>query len=161
MAVNGLSIRDHHHLAGTLAAAGLCLGGLVLYAVTRRKTSEEELERMRRQDLVRGGRIIDGTVIDAVELSEPESGRVGGMQLILYKYEIAGVAYECSQDVTHLRESLNFRDVRIGFPCSVRYDTRQPENSIVVAEDWTGLRDTATSIPVRRATRRRWSAPIS
>ena len=158
--VNELPVRDHH-LVGTLAAAGLCLGGLVLYAVTRRRTSEEELERLRRQDLVRGGRIIDGTVIDTVELSEIESGRAGGMQLILYKYEISGVAYECSQDITNLKDLVSFREVRVGFPCSVRYDTRQPENSIVVAEDWTGLRDTATSIPVRRAPRRRWSAPVS
>jgi hypothetical protein len=158
--VNGLSLRDHH-LAETLAAAGVCLAGLVLYNLLRRRTSDEELERLRRQDLVRGGRIIDGTVIDTVELGEHESERPGGMQLILYKYEIAGVAYECSQDVTHLKDLLSFHEVRIGFPCSVRYDTRQPENSIVVAEDWSGLRDTATSIPVRRAPRRRWSAPVS
>ena len=65
--MNGASLRDPHFL-GTLAAAGLCLGGIALYMVTRKHTSEEELERTRRQDLVVGGRIIDGTILDTVEM---------------------------------------------------------------------------------------------
>jgi len=157
--VDGLSLHDPHFL-GTLAAAGLCLGGIALYAATRKRISEEEIERARRQDLVLGGRIIDGTILDIAEVSEYESGRPEGMQLILYKYEIAGVSYECSQDVTHLKHIIRIEDIRVGFPCSVRYDTRQPENSIIVAENWIGLRDTANSVPVRRTTRRRWSAPV-
>jgi hypothetical protein len=72
------------------------------------------------------------------------------MQLILYKYEIGGVVYECSQDVTPLRDLVNIYECRLGFPCSVRYDTHKPENSIIVAETWSGLRDTANSVPVRR-----------
>jgi hypothetical protein len=127
----------------------------------RKRITEEEMERLRRQDLVLGGRIIDGTILDTVEMGETESGRPGGMQLVLYKYEIAGVAYECSQDVTHLKDLIRIEDIRVGFPCSVRYDTRQPENSIIVAENWMGLRDTANSVPVRRTVRRRWSAPVS
>ncbi|HEY0786640.1 MAG TPA: hypothetical protein VGD62_12280 [Acidobacteriaceae bacterium] len=157
--MNGLSLRDPHFV-GTLAAAGLCLGGLALYVATRKRTTAEELERIRRQDLVLGGRIIDGTILDIAELDETECGRPGGMQLILYKYEIAGVSYECSQDVTNLKEVIRIEEIRVGFPCSVRYDTRQPENSIIVAENWMGLRDTANSVPVRRAGRRRWSAPV-
>ncbi len=157
--MDGLSLHDPHFL-GTLAAAGLCLGGIALYAATRKRITEEEIERVRRQDLALGGRIIDGTILDVAEVSEFESGRPEGMQLILYKYEIAGVSYECSQDVTHLKHIIRIEDIRVGFPCSVRYDTRQPENSIIVAENWIGLRDTANSVPVRRTTRRRWSAPV-
>ncbi len=156
--MNGLSLRDHQVFA-TLAAGIACLGGVAWYMATRTRTSEEELERTRRQDLVLGGRIIDGTVIDVSELDPYEAGRPEGMQLILYKYEISGVSYECSQDITHLKEFIALADIRIGFPCSVRYDTRQPENSIVVAENWIGLRDTANSIPVRRSPRRRWVSP--
>ncbi len=149
----------------TVAAAAACLGGLVWYRSTRTRVSEEDkerlLERARRQDLVLGGRIIDGTVLDVSDLDAFESKRPGGMQLILYKYEIAGVAYECSQDITNLKDVIDIADIRVGFPCSVRYDTRQPENSIVIAENWIGLRDTANSVPVRRAVpRRRWSAPV-
>ncbi len=157
----GLSLRDHQVLA-TMAAAAACMGGVAWYMATRTRTSEEELERTRRQDLVLGGRIIDGTVLDISELDPYDAGRPEGMQLILYKYEIAGVSYECSQDITHLKDVINIADIRVGFPCSVRYDTHQPENSILIAENWIGLRDTANSVPVRRASpRRRWSAPVS
>ncbi len=157
----GLSLRDHQVLA-TMAAAATCMGGVVWYMATRTRTSEEELERTRRQDLVLGGRIIDGTVLDISELDPYDAGRPEGMQLILYKYEIAGVSYECSQDITHLKDVINIADIRVGFPCSVRYNTHQPENSIVIAENWIGLRDTANSVPIRRAApRRRWSAPVS
>ncbi len=109
---------------------------------------------LRRQELVQSGRIIDGTVIDISDLGPHESGRPNGLQLILYKYAIAGVGYECSQDVTNLREFVNIYDCRLGFPCSVRYDPHRPINSIVVAENWSGLRDTANSIPIRRAPRK-------
>jgi hypothetical protein len=139
-----------------------CLGGVAWFMATRKRTSDEEIERIRRQDLVLGGRIIDGTVLDVSELDPYEAGRPDGMQLILYKYEIAGVSYECSQDITHLKDLISITDIRVGFPCSVRYDSRQPENSIVIAENWIGLRETANSVPVRRsAPRRRWSAPAS
>jgi hypothetical protein len=159
--MNGLTLRDHQVLT-TMAAAVVCLGGVAWYMATRKTTSEEELERTRRQDLVLGGRIIDGTILDVRELDPQEAGRPEGMELILYKYEIAGVSYECSQDITNLKDLVQIRDIRVGFPCSVRYDTRQPENSIVIAENWIGLRDTANSVPVRRANpRRRWSAPAS
>ena len=158
--MNGISLRDHHVLA-TIATAVACLGGIAWYRATRTHTSEEELERTRRQDLVLGGRLIDGTVLDVSELDAYEAGRPGGMQLILYKYEISGVSYECSQDITNLKDLIHITDIRVGFPCSVRYDTRQPENSIVIAENWIGLRDTANSVPVRRSSRRRWSAPVS
>ncbi len=159
--MNGLPLRDHQVLA-TLAATAACLGGVAWYMATRKRTTEEELERIRRQDLVLGGRIIDGTVLDVSDLDAYEAGRPEGMQLILYKYEISGVSYECSQDITYLKDLISIGDIRVGFPCSVRYDTRQPENSIVIAENWIGLRDTANSVPVRRTSpRRRWSAPVS
>ena len=99
------------------------------------------------------GRILDGTILDISDVDPHESGRPNGMQLILYKYEIAGVSYECSQDVTDLREYVNIYDLRLGFPCSVRYDPHRPINSIVVAEEWSGLRDTANSVPIRRSSR--------
>jgi hypothetical protein len=76
------------------------------------------------------------------------------LQLILYKYEIAGVVYECSQDVTHLKDYVNIYECRLSFPCSVRYDPHTPSNSIIVAEDWSGLRDTANSVPVRALPRK-------
>ena len=33
--------------------------------------------------------------------------------------KIAGVCYECSQDVTNLHEYVRFHDLRLGFPVGV------------------------------------------
>lgn len=143
-----LSMRDPH-VIGTLAATILCAGGVTAYLVFRRRPTEEELERERRAHLVRSGRIIDGTILDVSE-SKPAFGE-GSSEIgfILYKYEIGGVEYECSQDLAALRDHVKSEDLRLGFPCSVRYDIHRPENSIIVAENWSGLRTTARSVPVR------------
>jgi hypothetical protein len=151
--MNGLSLRDPQVLA-VLAAAGLCVGGLLTWNALRKRPTEEELERLRRQHLVKIGRIIDGTIMDISDVDADESGRTSGMQLILYKYEIAGVVYECSQDVTHLKDYVNIYECRLSFPCSVRYDPHRPTNSIIVAEEWSGLRDTANSVPVHAIPRK-------
>ncbi len=145
--MNGFSIRDPQ-VIGTIAAAGLLASGAAIWFVTRKKPTEEELERRRREHLVKIGRIIDGTILDISDVDAEESGRADGMQLILYKYEIAGVVYECSQDVTHLKDYVNIYECRLSFPCSVRYDPHVPSNSIIVAEEWNGLRDTANSVPL-------------
>lgn len=135
-------------LLGTLALSGICFGGFAVYALLRRPTSPDELERKRRDMLVQQGRIIDGTVIDISDLSPEESGRPLGLRLILYKYEIAGVVYECSQDVTMLGHLVDIYNCRLGFPASVRYAPNNPGNSLIVAETWSGLRDTARSVSI-------------
>lgn len=150
--MSGISLRDPQVLAA-LAAAGLCAGGAVAWMRMRKRPTEEELERQRRQYLVKVGRIIDGTILDTSEVEPGEDEQSEGLHLILYKYEIAGVSYECSQDVTYLKDQVDIHDCRLSFPCSVRYDPRQPGNSIVVAENWTGLRDTANSVPIHPLTR--------
>lgn len=145
--MNSFPLRDSQ-LFGSLAVVGLCVGGAAAYALLRKRPSPDELERKRRELLVQQGRIIDATVIDISDLSPEESGRSNGMQLILYKYEAAGVVYECSQDVTMLRHLVNIYDCRLGFPASVRYDPHNPGNSLIVAENWSGLRETANSVPL-------------
>jgi hypothetical protein len=145
--MNSIALRDSQ-LFGTFAMLGVCLGGAAAYALLKRKASPDETERKRRDQLVLQGRIIDATVIDISDLTAEESGRPNGMQLILYKYEAAGVVYECSQDVTMLRHLVNIYDCRLGFPASVRYDPHNPGNSLIVAESWSGLRDTAQSVPL-------------
>ena len=120
-------------IAGGAAAAA---GFTVLYLATRRKKTAGEHERERRELLDRIGRIIDGTVLDVVELNanEPHAS-----QLLIYSYDVAGVQYEASQDVTHLRQFVDLHNCRIGVPTSVKYDAQNPGNSIVVSERWSGL----------------------
>ncbi len=119
-----------------VAAAVLLLSGLVLWLRSRRKTPEQ-LERERRQRLNAMGRITDGTVLDVHE-ERGEGGRM--QQLLIYRYDVAGVSYEASQEVAHLRHLVDLHSCRIGLPASVKYDAQNPGNSIVVAEGWSGLR---------------------
>ena len=110
------------------------------YALLRRKAkTPAELERERRLWLDGVGRITDGTVIDVQELAAAESQRTPAT-LLIYKYDVAGVSYECSQDVTHLRQWINLHSCRLGLHTSVKYDPQNPGNSLVISESWMGLR---------------------
>lgn len=118
-----------------LGGVGLALVG---YALLRRKPkTSEDLERERRKWLNTIGRITDGTVIDVQEIAH--DGKRPSTMLI-YQYDVAGVSYEASQDVTYLRQWINLHSCRLGLPTSVKYDSRNPGNSMVISEGWVGLR---------------------
>jgi len=51
------------------------------------------------------------------------------------------VDYESSQDITEMSGIIDAAQVRAGFPCSARYQPGNPQNSIVIAEEWSGLRE--------------------
>lgn len=118
-----------------LAVAGVSLG-VSIWARRHRKTPEQR-EQERRLRISELGRITDGTVTDVSELELSSSGE---LQLLIYQYDVAGVSYEASQDVTHLRHLVDLHTCRIGLPASIKYDPSNPGNSIVIAENWTGLR---------------------
>jgi hypothetical protein len=110
----------------------------IAYLLLRRKPkTAEDLERERREWLDRIGRITDGTVIDVQEMLG-----TGGQNatFLIYQYDVAGVSYEASQDVTYLRQLINLQSCRLGLPTSVRFDPQNPGNSIVLSERWMGLR---------------------
>ena len=113
--------------------------GTVVVVRMRRKTPEQR-ERERRVRLQTMGRIIDGTVTDAMEVDAHTARRETSMNLILYRYDVAGVTYEASQDVTALEPFVDLQQCHLGLPCSVRYDPFNPANSIVISEGWSGLR---------------------
>jgi hypothetical protein len=128
------SLRYYPILAFGAAAA------IVGYALLSRspKRSGDLLELERRTQLTQGGRIIDGTVIDVQEIDESPTQRQ--MILLIYTYDVAGVTYEASQDVTHLRQFIDLYSCRLGLPASVKYDPHNPGDSIVISETWSGLR---------------------
>jgi hypothetical protein len=116
-----------------------CLGlALLAYLLLKRKPkTAEDRERERRAWIDQYGRITDGTVIDVQEIRA--DGRKPATMLI-FQYDVAGVSYEASQDVTYLRQWINLHSCRLGLPTSVRYDPQNPGNSIVLSERWMGLR---------------------
>ena len=128
---------------------------IVGYALLSRKDkkSSDELERERRRDLTLGGRIIDGNVMDVLELEDDATGQQ--MILLVYTYDVAGVTYEASQDVTHLRQFIDLYSCRLGLPTSVKYDPHNPGDSIVISETWSGLRKPTIVFPQREVTKSR------
>jgi hypothetical protein len=103
----------------------------------RRRPTPEEIERARRLRLSLIGRLVDGMLLD-VRVMPLEEGRE--LTMLEYSYRIGGVEYECSQDITAMGDVVDPAEVRAGFPCSVRYLPGSPQNSIIVAEEWSGLR---------------------
>lgn len=113
-----------------------------------------EAERERRSFLNRVGRIVDGQVLEIVEGSSEPLGSHAGLfgkrntdkpkalshKMLLYTYSISGVTYEAAQDITGLEEQACLERVVAGQPVGVKYDPANPSNSILIADDWSGLR---------------------
>lgn len=123
-----------------VASAVVC----TVWWIRRRRPTADEIERARRAGLALSGRLVDGMLLDVCEM-QAHDGRT--LTLLEYNYRIAGVEYSCSQDITAMRDIVDPAQVRAGFPCSVRYHQSSPQNSIIVAEQWSGLRDSLPEFP--------------
>lgn len=131
----------HLHTSTWEIAAGLALlasvAGAAFWHFRRRRPTADEIESARRKFLSKSGRLVDGMLLDVCEI---DAGHGRTLNMLVYSYRIGGVEYECSQDITAMRDVLDPAQVRAGFPCSVRYQPGSPQNSIAVAEEWSGLR---------------------
>ena len=92
------------------------------------RITPEQRERRRRAELTARGKMGDAT------LTEVREG------LLVYSYDVRGAAYTASQDVSTLREHMP-QDLSVALgPVIVKYDPKNPANSIVLSEEWSGLR---------------------
>jgi hypothetical protein len=130
-----------------IAAAAVVGAGLLtlgLWLIFHKRPTAEELERARRKFLAHSGRLVDGMLLDVCEVASPAQSKKEmdrTLTMLLYSYRIGGVNYESSQDITLMSDVIDAAQVRAGFPCSARYQPGNPHNSIVVAEEWSGLRE--------------------
>ena len=117
-----------------LAAVLVVLLFLGYRAWRRSRITPEERERRRCAWLVASGKITDATLVEIREI------------LVFYSYSVRGVEYTASQDVSRFLSdpSVDFSGVSA---LSVKYDPRNPANSIVLAEAWSGLRSVARLLP--------------
>jgi hypothetical protein len=136
--------------AGALGVAALAL----FFWRNRWRRDPEEVERRRRQFIGRVGRIAHAEILEVVE-TEAEASRKQPRSLfqfraaapappsrrllVVYRYAISGVTYETAQDLTGLATGL--MSSAAGQSASVKYDPAHPSNSILAAENWSGLRD--------------------
>ena len=130
---------------------------MTLRHIFQKPENPEEEERRRRFELNQIGRIVEGHVVELVEAlasntpasgsglfarrkaAVPTPGASATRRLVRYSYSISGVTYETAQDVTGLEERLCLERLAAGQPASVKYDPSNPTNSILVADDWSGL----------------------
>ena len=125
-----------------IALAAILVAALVLLgyrAWQRSRVTAEERERRRCAWLVATGKITDATLVEIRE------------NLVFYCYGVRGVEYTASQDIARLLEkaAADFSGVSA---MSVKYDPRNPANSIVMAEEWSGLRGAPRLQPENHAT---------
>ncbi len=126
----------HPWITATVFAVALLATAGIWWFIRSRRPSAEELERRRREYLTLQGRITDGHILDARTLAGEETTEPTP-EVLVYSYRLAGVVYNCAQDVSMLSEQV--RNYRIDQPINVRYDPRHPGNSILVSETWSGL----------------------
>jgi len=85
-------------------------------------------EFRRRQTIARDGRIIEATVNDIQD------------DAIYYSYQLQGVVYHTSQDVSVFRDMLPVARERLVGPAACKYIVTNPANSLVICEEWSGLK---------------------
>lgn len=118
-----------------VAAGALLLAGVAVAAVWKmlnKRATPEELENRRLAEINGSGKIAEGEILDVVP----------GVQTVslMYSYVVAGVGYATSQGVSPLHRQLPADLMSVIGQASVKFDPRNPANSIVVCEFWSGLR---------------------
>jgi hypothetical protein len=106
----------------------LIAAGVAARLLLKKRPAPEELERRRRGTIQLNGKMGDGEIIDVQGAS------------IVYSYSVAGASYATSQETTGLESALPADPVAMIGPVVVKFDPRNPANSIVVCEEWSGLR---------------------
>lgn len=115
-----------------LTAAGLIAAGIWQYLRTRVPPAERE--RRRRLAVHRWGRMGDAMITDFRD------------HVIYYTYEVRGVSYIASQDVSSLEEKVPAEPTAVIGLAGLKYHPRNPADSIVLCEEWSGLRTQIQSL---------------
>jgi hypothetical protein len=109
-----------------LAVALVALAVWIALQVKQR--SPERRERRRRQFVNQQGRLGDALITEATGTT------------VYYSYSVHGVQYTASQDIALLREKLPVEPERLIGVANMKYAVRNPANSILICEEWSGLR---------------------
>jgi hypothetical protein len=112
-----------------IGAASLPVIAAGIYVVLRIRRKPKDKEKLRRLEVNQYGRLGDATITDISD------------DAIFYEYFVGGLTYTASQDISQLREMIPAESHRlIGRPASLKYSVQNPANSILLCEEWSGLR---------------------
>jgi hypothetical protein len=117
--------------SASYVAAGLFMfagAAIATWLYVRTRPNEAERERRRRLAVNGAGRMTDGFVSDVHD------------GVVFHSYSVSGVDYATSQNVTDLAEIVPANPSMVIGPATVKYFPRNPANSIVVCETWSGFR---------------------
>ncbi len=124
--------------AVVIGAASLSVIAAGIFVVLRIRRKPKDKEKLRRQEVNANGRLGDATITDISE------------DAIIYEYSVGGLTYTASQDISQLRELIPADSHRlIGRPASLKYSSQNPANSILLCEEWSGLRVGPANQPSR------------
>ena len=112
-------------LLSVISAALVTLGVVIVFRIRR---NPSDREKRRRLTVNQYGRLGDATITD-----------VNG-DTLYYEYSVGGVVYTASQDISQLRALIPSDPERLIGTVSLKYSLRNPANSIVLCEEWSGLR---------------------
>lgn len=111
-----------------LAGAAVVVLAMVGFRYWRAsRLTPEDRERLRRAMVVARGKMGDALIVEFRD------------NLIFFTYSVRGVEYTASQDISALKSQVP-QDLSSILPVAVKYLPQNPANSIVVAEEWSGLR---------------------
>lgn len=92
---------------------------MALFKFSRKRKTDSEAER--RERLLKNGRITEGRILDCDE----------EITQVFYIYSVNGADYESSEYLTEDQRERP-KDYSPGAKVSIRFDPRQPGNSVVV-----------------------------
>lgn len=116
-------------MAGLAGALGTLTGVAAWLIPCVRRATPADRERRRRLYVNARGRTGNATIVDFHD------------GVVCYNYWIGGVKYTASQDVTALLDLLpDDPGMLVANPATYKYLARNPANSILVCEEWSGLR---------------------
>ena len=130
-----MSVHVQLAVLGCLAAIFIALAARIGWQALRRNPGKRE--RRRRLHVNRTGRLSDALI---TEVSE---------KLVYYTYSVHGVHYSASQDIAALREKLPPELGSLVGLANIKYSEKNPANSILICEDWSGVRKAHSECVVR------------
>jgi hypothetical protein len=114
---------------GSLCFLAAGLATLAVWVIRRKSSTPEKREQRRRLTLHVTGRLGDALITE------------GNEENLFYTYTVRGVQYAASQNITSLRSLLPSEPERLIGMAGMKYSTRNPADSMLLCEEWSGLRN--------------------